>query len=258
MQRIIIFRFHKDPGICTRRLRLLKKYNPEVPVFGLYGGRPGGVGEFGNLRSFVEGVYSVENETSDWKWKNSDLALRRWFESIGKNVDFDMLHLIEWDLLLFGGLDNIYRDIPSGVIGLTGLTDLENVRDEWAWTSREPYRSEWEKLLDYAASEHNYYQKPFASLGPGYCLPRAFLERYCTIDVPAICHDELRLPLFGQILGFELRDTGFYKKWFDKNEQRVFNCMDMEIGRGVIVDELQKPDGRRVFHPYRSPEDFLI
>jgi len=39
MKRIILFRFHTNVDICKNRLRLLKKYNPEVKIFGLFGGQ---------------------------------------------------------------------------------------------------------------------------------------------------------------------------------------------------------------------------
>ena len=48
-------------------------------------------------------------------------------------------------------------------------------------------------------------EEPFvACLGPGYCLPREFLRRYANLDVPELGHDELRLPLFGRLLGLEV------------------------------------------------------
>ncbi len=257
MKRVIIFRFHQYPEICASRLRLLAKYNPGIPIFGLYGGRPGGLAEFRQcIGKYLESICSLENESDEWKWKNSDLGLRRWFALTGKDVDFDMLTLVEWDLLLFGGLDDIYRGIPAGAIGLTALTKLKNVENRWIWTSREPYRKEWIKFLELVKNQYGYLAEPYASLGPGYCLPKSFLEKYCAIDVPDLCHDELRLPLFGQILGFELYDTGFYRKWFDAGEHRFFNCMGKPIGHSTIVAELAKKQGRRVFHPFCEPTDF--
>jgi len=58
------------------------------------------------------------------------------------------------------------------------------------------------------------------------------------------------MPLFSQILGFKLYDTGFYR-WFDKDEEKFFNIEIEEIKSNIIKRELSKPSGRRVFHPYR-------
>lgn len=258
MERIIIFRFHDNPAICTDRLRLIRKFNPGIAIYGIYGGDPERMGDFAGLGKYFENLFSVANETADWKWKNSDLALRAWFGTVGKNIVFDMLHLIEWDLLFFDSIDVLYRDIPADALGLTALVPLDSVEKKWVWTSRDPYVSEWRQLLALARDGYGYSQKPMASLGPGCCLPRSFLERYCALDVPSLCHDELRLPLFGQVLGFKLCDTGFYKKWFDGDEHRFFNCLDMEIDPAVIVAELEKNGGRRVFHPFRKLSAFRI
>jgi hypothetical protein len=62
----------------------------------------------------------------------------------------------------------------------------------------------------------------------------------------------LRLPLFGQILGYKLYDTGFYKNWFNAKEEKVFNCMAQDISLPAITKELSKTKGRRIFHPYRK------
>ena len=86
-------------------------------------------------------------------------------------------------------------------------------------------------------------------------MPRTFLEKYVATDVPTICHDELRLPLMAQSLGFRLYDTGLYRGWFDPEEMRFFNADTFGIAPDVIKAELAKPTGRRVFHPCRSVVD---
>ena len=88
-------------------------------------------------------------------------------------------------------------------------------------------------------------------LGPGYCLPKAFLERYAAADVPEVGNDEMRLPYFGELFGFELRDTGFYGRWFDTEIEKVFNANGDEIPDELILEALGEQDGRRAFHPYR-------
>ena len=42
-------------------------------------------------------------------------------------------------------------------------------------------------------------------------------------------------------------DTGFFKKWFDKDEPKFFNCWDEDIKLETIESELVKKNGRRVF-----------
>jgi len=252
MKRLILFRFHKDPIVSKSRLELLRAFNPGIDILGLYGGEEG---DFQNiakaLSQHLSHVYCISGKTAEWKWKHSDLATRLWYKDYGYHLSFDMLHIIEWDLLLFSSISQLYGRIPKSGVGFTAMTPLENVQSRWYWTSQEPHKSEWSKLLELVTHKFHYYQKPYASLGPGVCLPREFLEAYASIDIPELSNDELRLPLFAQILGFRLHDTGFYRKWFDKEEMKVFNCEDQEIKTSIIREELSKASGRRVFHPYK-------
>ena len=252
VKRLILLRFHKDATVCRNRLELLSEFNPGMDIVGLYAGEEG---DFQNiekaLRQHLGHVYCFSGKSAQWKWKNGDLAVRSWYKDYGYRLSFDMLHVIEWDLVLFSSITQLYSHIPPNGVGLTALTPLDNIYGRWYWTSREPYKSEWSELLELVARRFQYDQKPYASLGPGVCLPREFLEKYVSTDIPDLCHDELRLPLFAQILGFRLYDTGFCEKWFDQNEMRIFNCEGQEVKTSTIRMELARPSGRRVFHPYR-------
>src|SRR5437762_14214472 len=33
--------------------------------------------------------------TAHWKWLNGDLALREWYQAVGRRLAFDVLHLVE-------------------------------------------------------------------------------------------------------------------------------------------------------------------
>ncbi|MDR1169521.1 MAG: hypothetical protein LBK97_01640 [Prevotellaceae bacterium] len=67
---IIIFRFDKKPVICLNRLQILKFYNPDVPVYGIYGGDESELSEFKYvLNSYCEDIYTVKNRSGEWKWR---------------------------------------------------------------------------------------------------------------------------------------------------------------------------------------------
>jgi len=245
MKRIVLFRFHKNFTVCENRLRLLRRYNPGIEIFGLYGGAERGFQRAQRqLSPHMDGLYCISGKSEQWKWKNSDLAVRLWYTDCGSRITFDILHVIEWDLLLFESLQKLCQNIPGDGVGLTDLTELRYIEKTWApWTVEEPHRTEWTRLQDYVRHEFNYNQEPYAGSPCGAVLPRTFLEKYRDISVPELCHDELRLPLFSQILGFRLYDTGFY------GEESFFSW-DKEIPAAAIEVELLKPLGRRVFHPY--------
>ena len=88
MDRAILFRFHKDAKICESRIELLRELNPEVPIFGL-GERIEGLDKLED--SGLKDIYVIDNESAEWKWKNGDLAIKRWFNEIGHKYSFDML-----------------------------------------------------------------------------------------------------------------------------------------------------------------------
>jgi hypothetical protein len=248
---IIIFRFHKEPRICLNRIELLKLYNPDIPVYGIYGGNEDDFHEFDELLSKnLAGIYRIRDKTDEWKWKNFDLALREWYNDYGKDIDFDIACAVEWDLLIFGSLNEIYAEINEGELGITGLTPLSSVENQWFWTTG-ALRDEYAKLIEYVRKTYNYSKTPLASLGPGLCFPKSFLADYSAMDVPELSHDEIRVPLFAQILDYSIKNTGFFKDWFDPKERKHFNCDGHPVSVNIINRELQA-DRRKVFHPFRD------
>ena len=251
MQRIVLFRFHKNLRACRNHIELLRFFNPGLPVYGLYGGREWLAGHFQRgLSGLLDGFYTARGERRLWKWQNGDLLVRRWFQEVGHQIGFDMLHVVEWDLVLLDSITNLYRHIPAGGIGLTALRPLREMELVWHWTTAEPHKSEWRELLAHVRQTYGYQGEPQFCLGPGFCLPRAFLEGYARLQVPELAHDELRLPLYGQVLGHELYRTGFCPGLPPKG-MRVFNCARQPIRPQVVQAELGRADGHRAFHPVR-------
>ncbi|MDE1825026.1 MAG: hypothetical protein KGH82_01400 [Candidatus Micrarchaeota archaeon] len=202
------------------------------------------------LGDLVEDIYFLKNKSKKWKWMNGDLSLRQWYIDRGKELKFDFVYNIEWDMLFLKPLAAFCKNVPKDGLALSGLIRLGGVEKRWYWTKRER-KKEWHELLGYAKSRFNYRGTPYASIGSGFRIPRKFLDFYSEIEVPQLCHDELRMPLFGQLCGLKLYDTRFFK-WFDTKGYKFFNAMKNPIKRGTIEKELAKPDGRRAFHPYYS------
>lgn len=251
MERIIVFRYHRDSLLCKNRLRLLKKYNPDTKVYGLYGGDEKKFQKYErNLKPYLEDNFCIQDKKQEWKWMNGDLALAQWYRHVGKNIPFSGVVLYEWDILLFDSIDNIYKNIPEESNGVTMLTPLSVMEKDWQWVIKSEKKEEWLKLLKIAHSEFAYNQEPYGGWFAGAYLSRNFLEKYSIMDVPEICHDELRLPLFSQILGIPLYNTRFTKDWTERNEDLLFNCDKNDISMTLIKEQLGLADGKRIFHPY--------
>ena len=231
---------------------MLKKYNPGIEIYGLYGfaDRRIYLEAKRSLRDEIIGIYYNKKKTKEWYKRNFDLATRDWFMNFGKEIDFDVLHIIEWDMLLFDSIEKLYSKVPESGVGLTGLRPIKEVEAIWDRTAEEPDRSLWKGFLSLVRKKYNYKGEPYGCIGPGTTLPREFLEEYSRVNPPETVHDELRVPVFAQILGFKLYDTGFYPKWCDKKVQETFNALPVEIKLSVIKRELLKKNGKRIFHPY--------
>lgn len=253
MKRVIVFRFHKLPDICVERVSLLKRVNPSIDIFGLYGGERDELSTMQRaLRPLLEDIFSLAEYAPAWKWRFSDLALREWFISVGVHVPFDVAHVVEWDLLLCRPLERMYSHIAGDSIGLTAIRPVKDVASTYSFTAEEPFSLEWKKLLAWAKSTHSYAAEPLVCLGPGWCVPRLFLEAYSKFVVPEISIDELRLPLSAQLLGMRLSDTRLCRSWYLEDELKVFNTYKKEVLVSTVAQELAQPRGRRAFHPFRA------
>lgn len=249
MERAILFRFHKEAEICEERIKLLKELNPDTEIYGL-GEEIKGVERL--KEAGMEYLHVIDDRDSDWKWMNGDLAVLDWFREKGKHEDFDMLHIVEWDLLLTAPLDEIYGHINEDTLGLSGLKPISEAEDYgWPWVTGE-YRDEWQKLREWIEEETGYSGKSYGCIFPGVCLPRSFLEEYAQLDAPAYSNDEVRVPLAAKALGYKIERTGLYPEWGNSSIKRYFNATGDLIEPEDIKEQLSKPEGKRVFHPVRN------
>jgi hypothetical protein len=252
--RAVLLRFHKAPLVCRSRVALLRELNPGVPVYGVFGGNQSVTRLVGRRLVGLDGLYAPNPRRKHWMWLHHDLVVRAWFRDVGSSLPFDVLHVVEWDLLLVEPLGKLYASVPEGAVGLTALTPVSELRD-WTWLRRDEERRNWERLLDVARSQWGYDGVPFGCVCGGPVFPRAFLEAYASVDPPVIAHDELRLPLFAQILGFPVVDSGLRGPWRGEREHAFFHFRAPEIELETIRAELAKPDGARAFHPVRVKVD---
>lgn len=247
MKRIILFRFHKNPEVCINRLKLLKKLNPDIPIYGL--------GE--NIKNIeklykagIEDVFTIKNKSKRWKWLNGDLAILKWFNNIGKNLNFDILHVIEWDLLLTEPLTKIYKKPSKNTVYMSGLIKLKKARKHnWSYLTGSNYQTvQWFK---------KHLQKTFSKkvngkigLFPGVSLGYNFLKKYNNIDrIPEIINDEFRVGMYASMFeNIKLKDTKFYK-WNKKTNQinKNFNSKNNRIPKKRVLNNKNKV---KAFHPF--------
>jgi hypothetical protein len=240
--------------VCANRLELLHRFNPGVPIIGLWGGHRFKLQEARQaLASRLEDIWNIPVESPLWKWQHGDLSLLMWHRDQGRRIPFDMLHLVEWDLLPLASLDRIYGEKGRNGVALTGLTPLERIERDWYWTAVEPYATQWRRLQEHVRNRYGWQGPYLACQGPANAFSSAFLERYAQEAIPQLANEELRIPLYAQALGFEVEGLPhIYREIKDPKAMKFFNCEKAPIRTHTIRWELLKPWGRRVFHPYRK------
>ena len=251
---IVLFRFHKNLDLCKKRIEILNYYNPDKEIHGLYGGN---VSEFESYRSGLKDqlktIKYTDSNDSEWKWLHPDISLKRWFIEFGNKLSFDYLYDYEWDILALDNLDLIYPRINQETIALSSLTPMRKVKETWDWTSQDPHADKYEKFKKYLFGEYNIKVQQYASLGPGPYLTRKFLEEFSKTQDVDLVISEISYPAIAEGLGFNIIDTGIMPDWDDEeNENKYFNCNDVEIKKEVIKEELIKESGRRIFHPIKT------
>lgn len=251
IERAILFLCHAHIDLCVSRVELLRRLNPGLELYVLFGGDEAWPEATQQLPAIVDHLYRFTDEDARWKWRNTDLMVRRWFRDVGRDFRFDILHVIQWDLMILTGVSDAYAAVPRDTVALTALTTVDAIAGHWHWTLDETAKHGWEQLLAFARTHYGYKGPPLACLGPGYALPRTFLADYSAAEVPDYAHDELRLPLFAQLLGYSLVDTGFAGPWFDAIDEQFFNANGVEISPVTVAAEIMRPNGHRVFHPCR-------
>ena len=279
-KRTILFRFHEFFDVCDARLSRLQVLNPGVKIHGLYGGTRQNLTYAS--RSFLQKFESLHVLTQDsmWCWMfGGFLGVDSWYKSIGRQLDFDVLHLIEWDLLMEDSLANLYRHIEPECIGVTAPTPIGALKSEWLWLTGEEQKAELHLLLESIRADHGLTPIAHACFLTGACYPKLFLESISRWHVPSYCNDEILLCLYAQVAEIAVRDTGFLRNWrkfsrwslYFPNavvsdpfagprtnrihrwfvDFRYFNCDGHDVSIGDIRKQLAHTQGRRVFHPVR-------
>lgn len=251
MKTAALFQFHAELDLCRSRIEFLRSLNPGVDFYGVYGGSDASAAR----ELIAAGLLHVHHNPSrppEWNKRHTDLAVADWFKAIGRAVPFDRLHVIQWDLIFFVSLAEAYQRVPPEAVALTGLTELSAIEHFWPWTSWQEFVPETNRLFVASERALGIRRPTFACIGPGYSLPRMYLERSAGVDLDEAGHDELRIPLVAQALGCQLVDTGFYPIWRDPQVESAFNADAKEISPHVVEAELALSGGRRVFHPCRT------
>jgi hypothetical protein len=266
----ILFWFYKDLRVCKNRLQILRRYNPDVPIYGLYGGPPSDSGFFEQeLGLHLDDFFSFASDKEPvWKWKNGDFLINEWFRARGRKLHWDTVVLVQWDMLLFGEVSSVFFDLGKDEVLLSSLRPVEDVSQEWFWTSSEhPLQHAIYRAFDhYLRGRYGSGQDVLICHFVVVCLSRRFLELYTSITIPELGFVEYRLPTYAKLLKVQFSRSHRFDTWWPGASQaqrlprrdRVILATGRPIPIRRILLHLCRKRGSRIFHPfpYEFPTGF--
>lgn len=215
MSLIALFRFHKSYDICLQTLRLMKKMNPDLAIYGLYGGNDDLEAIPYQLSSLMESIWKIPLDDPHYKWLNGDLCVRWWFKEYGHKLAFDHVILTEWDMIFIRPMETVLPPLEKDKNYGSIFGDYQCAKSfDWHWLFDGHYAYETEELLKVLAKDSLYADLKklnFAVMG-GAIFCRRFLERFSAMPVPSYSNDELRFCVYSAAFGIPLLDNGFYSK----------------------------------------------
>ncbi|PLX25863.1 hypothetical protein C0580_01175 [Candidatus Parcubacteria bacterium] len=259
MKLAILFWFYKEPDICLNRLELIKKYNPQTKIFGLYGGDKKQVSIYKKkLGKYLDDFYlsPLHNKPKNWKWIHGDLMILEWYKSRGKKLkSWDSVIVIQWDALVLGNIKKQFPGLKKDQVFISGTRILDKtIEPRWHWTNpKHKERKNYLAYKKYIAENYNYTKKLFCSLFILQVFPRKFFDKWLTVKDNIVGMLEYKIPTYAEIfkIPFYKRDVGVW--WFRKKDELgmvPLNARCVEIEDKYIKKELKKKKGFRIFHPY--------
>lgn len=252
----ILFWYYKEPDICLERVRLLRRLNPDMPIFGLYGGEPAEFGDFERrLVPWLDDNWAFhDNRDGEWKWRHGDRMISLWHLEHGQRLDWDTLIIMQWDMLALAPVQHIFKPLYRNEIYLPGLRPLDEIESRFYWTR--PDTEVYDDYLQFKAwlVQHYGYNGPQqACQFLTAALPRSFLDSYAVMPRPELGFLEYKLPAYATVFGTPIRDFPDLRvSWFGAHppgRRCVLTTAKLDIPAATIAGEALTPGGARLFHP---------
>jgi hypothetical protein len=255
----ILFWYYASPDVCLNRLRRLRRYNPNTPIFGLYGGPPELFGEFGRVVEWLDDSWCFSGTlTPYWKWRHGDLMISEWFASRGRELQWDSIVVVQWDMLVRAPFDKIFVPLALDDLYLPGLRPLADVADYWWWVRPDTPEGDAYQAFVQALRASGFVGEVWACQFVTAILSRRFLERYRSVPTdPALGFLEYKLPTYAKSFGFNCRSYPHLPITWEADpcqpRRIVLSARKSPIPMRHLFFEMVSPRGARLFHPVTRP-----
>lgn len=263
----VVFWCYRDPVVCRNRLRVLRRRNPGLALYVLYGGPPAAAAAFeAALGPYADDFYVHEgDEDAEWRWRNGDLMLARWHDRRGRHLAWDSVFVVQWDMVLTAPVGDILQPLEPGDMLLSGLRPLSEVAPWWHWL-KDGRDAEYDAFFARLAREHPEHADDvrWCCQFVGVVFPRPFLEAYAAVPDPELGFLEYKIPAYAQVFGVRLVPDETFRPWWAEEPvdvpaprwQRQLHAGMWELRLPLVLAEARRPGGRRLFHPYRHVYPF--
>ncbi len=257
---------YKEPEVCRNHLIHFKEYNPDLPIYVLYGGPQEDAPPFKKMLSpFINDFYCYPgNESSNWKWQFGDLLLATWYRDRGRLLDFDSIFILQWDMLVLEDLSHSLAGMTKNDLLLSGCRRVSEVQPWWPWTNgnNPEQRPNYYRFLQLITERFGASAKDVhACLFIVVVLPRTYLDKYndqiAFSNLREVGFLEYKVPTLAIIWGYEFFDRHWYSPWWCANPEtksirrinRVLNAVgDEPTALTVLLSLLLKKSA--IIHPY--------
>lgn len=264
MKLALLFWFYKEFRICRGRLRLLRRLNPGVAIFGLYGGP---VGDAENARRrlgpLLDDFYAYAGEEdAPWKWRHGDLLVAAWHRHRGHALAWDTVVLVQWDMLLLRPVSELLAKLTPGEALFSGFRPAAEVSAWWGWLKGEDpeKRADRDRFVAFLREQQGYTGELWCCLFIVVCLPRRLLDLYLASGPPEAGFLEYKLPTLAVCWGVPVCRSHPFEPWWASNPAthhapraaRILNAVGDELDLRTALEEVASNRGPGILHPYRS------
>lgn len=246
----IVFIYHKDLHLCMDKIKMLRLFNPHVPIHGIFGGNSTDIKHYRKMESMLDSNWQHPEPDGWWKWANLDVMVTDWYSDVGKGMRWDYLYVLFWDLQFIDSLANIIQ--PQAQDEVVIYPALESYYFHRAYHNTlmadyngyfKQFRNKLRKQFDVSPTveESIYFSNCFFM-----SWPRAFLKALEPLhrSIPGMF--EYRLPTLIPLLNFKVI---LPKNIAERDHKPFCNTSKKEIPTYTIIQELERANAFPVFHP---------
>ncbi len=225
-----------------------------MPIYGLYGGSASDL-DAGPLHRLLDDDWTyTEDRSAEWKWHHGDVMLSTWYREQGARLEWDILAVMQWDMLALAPLQRIFGTVARDEIYLPGLRPLEDIENRWWWAQpNTPQRDELMRFREMMSNRYGFrglYQACQFVTG---LLPRRFMEEYAQNSEPELGFLEYKLPAMASAMGLKFMELPWLEVVWPMDiagrSKVTLTAAKHEISDSRIATEYIKPSGARLFHP---------